>query len=61
MTDESIRRYVDSLRYRQYTTGVMHVAAPQWLEDIRELIKCVNFLLEQKEVAGVSPAPEPKA
>ena len=47
MTRETIQAYLDQLRYRRYSTGVMYIAPPQWLEDIRNLIKCVEFLLEE--------------
>jgi len=48
MTRESIKLYVDSLKYKRYSSGVMHIATPEWLEDIRYLITCVEFLLNEK-------------
>ena len=48
MTEESIKQFIETMKYRRYTTGVMHISEPQWIEDIRYLIKCVEFLLEKK-------------
>ncbi len=48
MSKDNIKAYLDSLRYKRYYDGVRHLTTPEWLEDIRALIKCVEFLLEQK-------------
>jgi len=49
MIRESIKEHLENLKNRRYTTGVLHTATPQWLEDIRELIKIVEFLLDEKK------------
>ena len=49
MTEESIKTFIYTLRNRRYTTGVLHTSPPQWLEDIKTLMACVEFLLNEKQ------------
>ena len=49
MTNAAIRQYVNVLRNKRYTTGVLHVAAPEWMQDLRWCIDAILFLLAECE------------
>lgn len=46
---EKIENFLTNLKYRRYSTGVMHIATPQWLEDLRSCIKIIEKLLEERQ------------
>jgi hypothetical protein len=47
MTEETIREFLNQMKNRRYTVGVLHISPPQWLEDIKDLMTCVEFLLNE--------------
>ena len=52
MTITDITTYISRLENKRYTTGVMHISPPEWLEDLRWCIKAIKFLLEELEGEG---------
>lgn len=54
MTINEIRNYVIRLSHKRYSSGVivMHIVAPEWLEDLKWCIKAINFLLDELSGEG---------
>lgn len=48
MTNQEIENGLSRIRNSRYSTGVLHIAAPQWLEDLRWCIKVIDFLLRER-------------
>lgn len=44
-----IENYLDRMKYRSYSTGVMHISPPQWMMDIRTLMAMCKQLNEFKK------------
>ena len=49
MTIQEIKSGLSYIKNARYTTGVLHVVAPRWLEDLRWCIKVIEFLLNELE------------
>lgn len=49
MTKEYIKNFISNLESKSYRSPAIYLGGgPDWLDDIRELIKCIKFLLESK-------------
>lgn len=49
MTAQEIENGLSRIRNARYTTGVLHISDPEWLEHLRWCIKVIDFLLEERK------------
>lgn len=47
MTIKEIENYLSKLKNMRYSTGVMHISTPAWMQDLRWCIEAIEFLLNE--------------